>query len=293
MKKAIITIVIVSLCLAAAGLGWFFSWQTKALDRQYRQVIIDQEEDIKTLQARIKDLDETLYPACEYFKLNPNETFNNNVKRFLPGCDKLSKVSDGKDLCPLLPEDIVKDVYCHQVKAQKTNSAIDCEKISDQLQRFVCYADLAVKNKDVSICEKIIDPDFVAAKPGENTPFKEAGCYAKIALELKDGTYCKLIKNRYTEESCYYDIVLAGNDPKQCPGLPNLAYIDSCYQQMAIKNLDVSICKNISDSFADLRDECYSYIAVKTNNSELCSFVRDLEIDSPRKRCFNLDQFKK
>jgi hypothetical protein len=292
MKKIVIILSLAAAYLGTIGIFLFlYNSAIKATEQKYQQIIADQRQRVSTLQARMKNIDEALYPACEYFRLNPYGKLDQAVKDFVPKCDAALSVKADPKICDLLPEDIVKDANCYMVKAINENRVETCDLISEQLPRFVCYADLALKNNDISLCEKIIDEEFIKMYPGQNTPFKEAGCYAKFAIKNNDPRFCDKLLNQYAKESCLSDLAIANNDPAQCDLVDNLGEKSSCISQIAVRKLDGSICLKIDDIWVDIKDECLTFIAGTTGNAGLCASVSDRIDGSVRQKC--LDQFKK
>jgi len=122
-----------------------------------------------------------------------------------------------------------KDVYY-----EGTNSIYLSGKIS-------CYIDVAVKNKDLSICANL-----------QSTNQIKLECYKEIA-------------ENYTEPSICENVL---GDNGGTISLKNF-----CYKDYSIDLNDSSTCEKIGDN--SMKDECFSKIAISTKNSNICDKIKD------------------
>lgn len=69
-----------------------------------------------------------------------------------------------------------------------------CEEESLKTMRAICYTEVAIKKKDVSICEKYLENE-------QDKKFKDL-CYRDFAVDKKDGKICEKIESSYIKDQC-------------------------------------------------------------------------------------------
>lgn len=98
-----------------------------------------------------------------------------------------------------------------------------------------CYTEFAVKENDISICEKTAYDD---------------GCISKVRSNFNNVTQCDLLN------------VINNSDQK-----------DICIYDFAIKNDDVNLCYDISEYGQKYKDSCFESFAKSKNDPDLCDEI--------------------
>lgn len=112
----------------------------------------------------------------------------------------------------------------------KTPSIADCDK-KKYGERNTCYADIAVKKDDLSICDK----------------------YLSNVSEMDEFSKSPMIVGK---NYCYLWIAIKRNDILVCDKMPETFAKSTCYDHMAHFKKDVSICDKIQDE----EDRYYCYL---------------------------------
>ena len=144
-----------------------------------------------------------------------------------------------------------------------------CMGITDDTAKRSCITQLAIENKDYSICNNLDDGNYceayVAGAKGDLSYCQTKAvegmkdvCYQRVAVGTLDESKCELIHPAFPGiyNVCYGDIVKIKKDPAICEKMrtsPN-----ECYLVLAINSSDKSICDKISYSVD--RDYCYKQI---------------------------------
>jgi hypothetical protein len=145
---------------------------------------------------------------------------------------------------------------CIQILADKgilDSSA--CLNISNEKARGWCYYYAARHKNDISICEKITNPDTLSfcrtvlkKDPGQcdslgsnvSTPdasWWRDNCYENLAEVNNDVSLCGRFKDTYRYVDCYTEVASYRDDIKICEKLENSDQISQCKQQFSnLKN---------------------------------------------------------
>jgi hypothetical protein len=87
-----------------------------------------------------------------------------------------------------------------------------CSSIENDYGRYLCYQDLAVKSKDPSICENIVE-----------NPYWKDSCFAFTAPAKGDWQICNNIpsEDENMRQACLSDVAVATNDASLCSKMDN------------------------------------------------------------------------
>ena len=116
-------------------------------------------------------------------------------------------------------------------------------------------------------------------------------CYASMAYEFLNKSYCGKIENSYFNDLCYSGLnqnktSSVGNVTSNftaiyntCTGTP--AQIDACrYSYMSLEALqtgNLSICKSIPQNYSTT---CFYYLAKRYNNTRYCGYISNSTLSS-------------
>ncbi|MFA5887146.1 MAG: hypothetical protein WC852_00335 [Candidatus Nanoarchaeia archaeon] len=109
----------------------------------------------------------------------------------------------------------------------------------------------AVKNRDISLCSKLV-------------------------LDLQSS--CKIL----VMDALSNDLALKYNDISQCYDIIDLGIKDNCMREIAWKLNNIGNCLNISSK--NIKDKCVMFFALKQKDWQLCA--NSIEIDINRDICF-------
>ncbi len=149
------------------------------------------------------------------------------------------------------------------------NSASVCERIKDQ----------KIDNHTVDLCYRVFEgADYYATFCMDY----RSACYHNLAILNKNPSLCSKIVSEgeyaYEEWNCYETVAILKQDKSICDKIPtdsskskkSRAY---CYRNVAISKEDSSICDSIDVKYAHPKYECYSIIGKKTGNTSLCKKI--------------------
>ena len=105
-----------------------------------------------------------------------------------------------------------------------SNTAVRCDGFKEPSFQGICYTNLAIDQKDVSICAK------VAGLASVN------GCYKEVAIAAKDALICAKIDDGLLLDSCYNRVGALTNDKSVCDKIKDVSLRNGCYSEIGIGN---------------------------------------------------------
>lgn len=289
MKKIPIQLSIMILAVIIIFVAWFLNYQyfggkekmVKELESDFEKLIEDCEKIEKGSLATycILSVCEAVKPVEEKIQRCLTRNYTEEKGYYGPEASKYIGYHDSDD--------------CIESIVPKTLAVCDALSPGDGLSpKNICYRDLAKKEKDESICEKVDDLSL------------RIDCFEKLAIAKKDPEICNKISYSYFEKWCLanpeadlcgyglshykedttrhyqdknYCVALAGTDVSKCASLGDGAV--SCYSSFALENNDLSLCDkilNISKAFAkEQRDGCYVALAELRKDPSLCEDINN------------------
>ena len=121
---------------------------------------------------------------------------------------------------------------------QSSKDNILCEELGDIDEKINCYKELLKEKKEISICN---DLDSIEEL------YLQDVCYSNLALIEKNYSICKKYLSSKDKEECYINIVEAKEEAFYCEELPNRDLITYCYSTFAIHKKDASLCENLKN----------------------------------------------
>lgn len=173
-----------------------------------------------------------LYPACvaRLAKEKEDITLCKESGILEDSCElAIVKITGDENICEgKLGES---SALCYQAAAHASGRGELCAEIVFDTIREACYLELALKNKDNSLCEKSSYADFceVLAKgnPQECKRFKgeaRENCFRSFALDKKDVTFCKQLKGD-AWDSCIIDLAAIIQDESLCESTAKVKHV--------------------------------------------------------------------
>ena len=159
-------------------------------------------------------------------------------------------------------------MICGCIDGPAKQSSIDCESLTQQDEKDMCYHDLAYERGDVSLCGKI----YHAGKKDD--------CFLMVATVTNKSSFCERISDSDFRNWCIGSIAISLNDVMICDEIVDSNWMKWCHA--TIKG-DASICKEINDY--RWYDTCHSWVAVATNESSICE--KDIQNQSLRDECLH------
>ena len=105
--------------------------------------------------------------------------------------------------------------------SNKDNSK--CRALAGQGEKFFCYRDLALEQKDISLCNYV-------PVPKDGIGYDKESCQIYYAGETQDLSVCAKVKTDSGKAFCYGSVVFAKKDPALCQTLSDQYYRDNCYK---------------------------------------------------------------
>ena len=184
-----------------------------------------------------------------------------------------------------------------------------CAKYKTEDAKEVCLSNLAIEEKDVSICSQAPQsclsivwrefPEESICAEIENAESKDQ-CYSHVAFVKKAAGICRYISSINERDSCIYTSSRVGADISHCSKISTISLRDSCLSiatinktietcdgilgdepkancivGIATRQRNYKICEPMTDQF---RDRCYRSIAGFHGEIEKCSLILSPEI---------------
>ncbi|MFH0833299.1 MAG: hypothetical protein V1889_01515 [archaeon] len=124
----------------------------------------------------------------------------------------------------------------------------DCNKINQQTERDICYKDVAIYQKDFSICDMMTQAALLYSGVGTN-------CYRGVAKERKNINECSDISNQNLKEYCYFGVAEGKSDYTICDNIDYSINKQNCYMVIAVNLKDRTICDRIEHD--SIKQQCY------------------------------------
>ncbi len=155
----------------------------------------------------------------------------------------------------------------------------ECEEISGQIQKDVCFENIADETRNITWCEKIILQSrkdncyFENMDAGVDDPAacdkifshqKKDECFQEMVLSTRNFALCENIVKKAAKNDCYYYASLDGliEDANVCAGnITGLEQRDICFNEVALLTKNSSVCSRIVSS--NVRDECLYNVVLK------------------------------
>ncbi|GAH28147.1 unnamed protein product [marine sediment metagenome] len=137
-----------------------------------------------------------------------------------------------------------------------TKTADECEEITRNDQRGICYFDVAIETNDDSLCEEITDNIYK---------------HVCSAITTDDSSLCEELTDSSDKDKCYSRVAIRIYDVNLCEKITDTSTADSCYFIVAYRTNESNLCEKITKiSGISSRDTCYNIIAQKTKDSSPC-----------------------
>lgn len=129
--------------------------------------------------------------------------------------------------------------------------------------KWTCISSYAVKNNDVSLCKKIMDPQM------------KGYCYSELAIKTGDGSLCSRCDTEdcnLNKIECLQRTASKTNNADLCTNFPDQAAKDDCIWEVAWDYGDPSTCEKLSckqgDCKYDKTDGSYEFLRVSPDYPE-------------------------
>jgi len=199
-------------------------------------------------------------------------------------------------ICMKVPPDINNNIYrgnCLNEVAISLKDPEICTKINyyvfkGNIVRDLCIDSLINSVQDENICLKVFNSDT------------KNNCLIQIAVKKKNLEICELISSEETREecitsvgpmiedvpceeketiaeknSCLKDRAITQDDSMICETITDFDIRGECYYDFALSKEDSTYCSSIPANKIFLRDDCYLEIAINNSDSELCESILD------------------
>ncbi|MDD5145603.1 MAG: hypothetical protein PHF44_02075 [Candidatus Pacebacteria bacterium] len=177
--------------------------------------------------------------------------------------------------------------------AQNFDPLALCEKITSNEEKFTC---LAIIKNDKKICDNINDSDeknycdlkldeVAGLSPAlceQREGYLKQECYATLAINEKDPSFCGKIDDGVDKDLCFYNVAVEAENKTFCERIAdeNFYYMESCFMAVAEKNGDFATCDEIADSQKkksckqDIKNSMLQNKAISENSPSLCNQIK-------------------
>ncbi len=165
---------------------------------------------------------------------------------------------------------------CWRFSTMKNANLELCNQINDPFQRTICFSNIALKEKNPSICEEYIESPTFLESCFLYIPYKyyelyieencddighESAKYTCLAVVKNDSSYCKEITSEPFEKDLCDAIMF--EDSSYCG-------TDACYSQRAVMENNLDLCDSILSKME--RARC---IGTVSKDAETCEKLED------------------
>lgn len=161
--------------------------------------------------------------------------------------------------------------------AKSFNSSILCSLLANNGASQECFAKVAVKKLDASLCEKADESNtgssYTIAGSTERMPspgINFNNCYKEIAKKTSNLSLCSNIRgpNEYDDMYYCYKGALGGKiDFTICDAISNIENKNMCINQIALNSKDPTMCEKL-DWVS--RSTCLYQMACQNNDKDIC-----------------------
>ncbi len=101
----------------------------------------------------------------------------------------------------------------------------------------------------------------------------EESCYTQLAVKNKDSSICKDISDAHLQNECHKNVALKAGNAALCDGITESPQvIELCKEEVAIRTGNADICDKIKDPA--IRNVCYGTVAKNTGNKDVCEKLK-------------------
>jgi hypothetical protein len=132
----------------------------------------------------------------------------------------------------------------------------------------LCYSDVAVKYKDLTICDQ--------AHSTATKEFCMQIALPNFKVDKSFNVHCAAMQDPFRQDECYADVAIQTNTPERCYDLRNILSLERCSKffgdKLALAGKADSICPKQSIMTGGEK-MCYLWFAVHTQDPSLCSHL--------------------
>lgn len=179
-------------------------------------------------------------------------------------------------------------------EAIKNDNLSFCEKTQDPNYRPICYSMMGAAKEDTTLCDKASNDLWTStcyqhiAKNQQNlslcekvkTDWAKDDCYLNISETKSDPSLCEKMSGQYGKNKCYESLGEMTLNSSLCAKVRDLTSSDYCYWKISSVYPDPALCPKISD--AKLREDCYFTVAENKPDPLLCD---NIQSETDRETC--------
>jgi hypothetical protein len=115
----------------------------------------------------------------------------------------------------------IEQIECHVDRATQAGHPKPCQEAAEEGVRYQCYAILAGRLKDASLC------DDIPPSSDESRALRDV-CLSDVAEVLKETALCERITAPGLYDSCYFKIARATGDTSLCDSIDDPGLKSGC-----------------------------------------------------------------
>tara|TARA_Y100000310_G_scaffold337733_1_gene425555 strand:+ start:3467 stop:4255 length:789 start_codon:yes stop_codon:yes gene_type:complete len=180
---------------------------------------------------------------------------------------------------------------CLAESAISLNEVKDCSKVDNRDLREYCISSIAIESQNLDVCELLINESRGACKTEIAVLQKDISicdtifivdnwrdaCLSRLSILLNDSTRCVDVAIGSLREKCILELQPTRNDFELCKRLVDEDPRNRCMRDVAVFLDDVEKCRFIQNGL--FRDsKCYKKFAQNKNNHSICSLAHYLPI---------------
>lgn len=185
------------------------------------------------------------------------ETQNTNEPR-----DSVKEISPGPRQSPILEQTTLASTACSQLPTSGLQN--------------LCYADVAVVERDEQLCERI------------GTKLMRENCFAKVAVEKQDRTLCDRFTQTEFNKYCVDAVKLAEarsqRNSKICESITEQSLRDACVSSVAKATQNIELCNSVTGLISQAT--CFIHFAVTYSDLAICDKIRTDSTTNWQGKCY-------
>lgn len=143
-----------------------------------------------------------------------------------------------------------------------------CVEVYPESHLDKSYMEDAVKNKDISKCNSVVNE---AVKAACKLNVMDA-IYMEFALQYNDRSYCELIDKEEMRAKCFTNLAKKMSNKEFCDEIRQINMRNNCITALALAKKDGMICLNNIDSEIP-RNLCLKEVALDVKQASLCNQI--------------------
>ena len=156
---------------------------------------------------------------------------------------------------------------CYYYLGVYTSNPRDCDNINPRQKIYEqCFTRVAVDSKNMSICKNLKDYE------------KQNTCYYSYALNYSDYVACQNLSTRIERIPCLQKVAYATNNPAICNNIDaNVGEQTTCYSNIIFGDRPYTVEQCAQLTLTTWKNKCLSTLAFRNKDASACEFIEQAD----------------